>query len=265
MPKSRSTKWLFIIPIFAFLVLIPILAVLDFKGVFEPPFLLLILNGLLISLTSFVVAYISARCYLMNGSINTLLLGSGSLVFGTGSLVTGWIMGTLGGANASVTMFNICALLASGLQISGAALTTKGVTSHGASKYRKQKLLVDYLGLLLLLVLLAVATLAGYIPLFFIQGTGPTLLRQIVLGAAIALFAITSILLMRLYLRSKSDILYWYSLGVGAISLGLFGVFLPSYVGGLLSWTGRIAQYLGCTYLLVSVLVAFKGTRTQEV
>jgi hypothetical protein len=105
-------------------------------------------------------------------------------------------------------------------------------------------------------VLLTVSVLLRVTPLFFIQGVGPTVLRQVVLGAAITLLAASGLLVARTYLMSKSTVLYSYSLGLLLVALGLGAVFFQKAVGSELGWVGRITQYLGGIYLLGSVLAA---------
>jgi len=228
--------------------------------VFEPPLLLPILNTLFVSAVSFVVAYITARSYLTSGSLIPLLLGSAVLTFGSTGLVAGWLMG-LGGPNVNVTVHNTGALAASIFHAVSATLAFAGATLQ-VSRFRKSRLIIAYLGVLVFAALLTIASLQGSIPPFFIQGVGPTLLRQVVLGTALALFALSSILFMRRYSKSKSPILYWYSLALALIAVGLSAVFLQRAVGGPIGWTGRSAQYLSGIYFLIAVLTG-RGPRTK--
>jgi len=230
--------------------------------VFEPPLLLPILNTLFISATSFLVAYISARSYLTSGSLTPLLLGCGVLMFGSTGLLAGWLIGP-GGPNVNVTIYNTGALAASIFHAVSGTLALTGVALQ-VSSFRKLSLILVYLGVLVFAALLTVASLQGATPPFFIQGVGPTLLRQTVLGTALALFALSSILFMRRYSKSKSPILYWYSLALALIAVGLSAVFLQRAVGGPIGWTGRSAQYLGGIYFLIAVLAGGRGTRTER-
>lgn len=91
------------------------------------------------------------------------------------------------------------------------------------------------------------------------QGVGPTLLRQVVLGTAVVLFAISSVVFMIIYCTSKSDVLYWYSLALALIAIGLFAVSIQKVVGSPLGWAGRTAQYVGGMYFLITVLISYKS------
>ena len=73
-----------VIPVPAFIALTLVLYVIlprDHTPIFEPPFLLPILNTVFLSLASFIVAYIALRSYLSSGSPTILLLGCGTLAF----------------------------------------------------------------------------------------------------------------------------------------------------------------------------------------
>ncbi|MCJ7685166.1 MAG: ATP-binding protein, partial [Desulfobacteraceae bacterium] len=59
--------------------------------------------------------------------------------------------------------------------------------------------------------------------------------------------------------------LYWYSLALLLIAIGLGCVFFQKAVGSPIGWLGRSAQYLGCIYLLAAVLSAAREVRARGV
>jgi hypothetical protein len=90
--------------------------------VFEPSVLVAILTTCFVVIALLIVAYISARSYLVSGSIILLLLGAASLMFGSTQFVAVWL-GTLpGGLNPFVTVSNAGLLTASALHVSAAVL-----------------------------------------------------------------------------------------------------------------------------------------------
>jgi len=123
--------------------------------------------------------------------------------------------------------------------------------------------ILAYLGVLVFTALLTITSIRGAIPPFFIQELGPTLLRQVVLGTAVALFGISSLLFMRLYSKSKEAFQYWYSLALALIAVGLSAVFLQKAVGSPIGWAGRSAQFLGGVYFLVAVLITYMEGRLR--
>lgn len=246
-----------------FVAIIVVLAILDIKAVFEPPLLLPALNTLFVSLASFAIAYISAKCYLTTGLPNVLLLGCGVLTFGTANLIAGWLITFTGSPNINVTIHNTGALLGSLFHAVGAMLPLPEITAGEVSKRRKFGVVLVYLGVLVFIALVAIASLREAIPPFFMQGLGPTPLRQGVLGSALALFAISSFLFMERYSKLKVDFLFWYSLALALIAAGLSAVFLQKAVGSPIGWAGRSAQYLAGVYFIVAVLTVTREARAK--
>jgi PAS domain S-box-containing protein len=119
-----------------------------------------------------------------------------------------------------------------------------------------------YAGVLAVAALLVWAALAGWIPVFFVQGQGGTLIRQVVLVSAIAMFVLAAGLMLSRHRRQPSAFLYWYGLGLALLAVGMTGVLLQSAHGSPLGWTGRISQYVGGVYLFVAAVAGARGTGT---
>jgi hypothetical protein len=79
------------------------------------------------------------------------------------------------------------------------------------------------------------------------------MLRQVVLG-----FSLPSsqrfYLSLRCLRRFKVEYSYWYMLGIALTSIGVVSILIAPSLGTPLSWTGRVAQYVGCAFLLVAVI-----------
>lgn len=249
----------------AFIAVIVALAILNIKTVFEPPLLLPALNTLFVSVVSFTVAYISARCYIKMGLFNVFLLGCGVLMLGAGNLIAGWLITAPGSPNVNVVIHNTGALLGSLFHAVGAMCPLQEIDAGKMSKHRKFAVVFAYLGVLLFIALVTIASLREAVPPFFIQGVGPTPLRQAVLGSAVTLFAISSFLFMRRYYKFKVDFLYWYSLALALIATGLSAVFLQKAVGSPIGWAGRSAQFLGGIYFFIAVLTVTRGARAKGI
>jgi hypothetical protein len=102
-------------------------------------------------------------------------------------------------------------------------------------------------------IFLTLATLQDITPPLFIQGVGPALLRQSVLGTAVVLFLLSALVMMRTFSQRKRDFHYWYSLSMGMIALGLMAFFIQTSVGSLIGWLGRSGQYIGGIYALIAI------------
>ncbi|MBI2183607.1 MAG: hypothetical protein HYU39_01460 [Thaumarchaeota archaeon] len=187
-------------------------------------------------------------------------LGNASLVLGLGFLLS-QLLGNapFGGPNQLVGISSLVFLFSGLFFAIFATLSLFGrVMQFGKPIVT---LLVDYMGSVVLVAVLILAVETRLVPDFFVQGVGPTLVRQQVLGASILLFSYSSIVIMRNFATSRTAILYWFSLGLGLIALGFLSAFLGKVPGGPFSWLGRISLALGGIYLIVSILEALKGVK----
>jgi len=236
------------------LIIITVLVVLNMGTVYEPPFLLLVLNTLFIGVISIIIAYITSRVFMKRGSASVFLIGSGMLIFGIGSIASGWL-NPLYGPNVSVTIHNTCACIGSIFILIGGVMSRSSqmpVNVRGRTRW----VAAAYFGICVFVIILSLATIRGMIPPFFIPGLGPTGIRQVILENATLFFAMASILFMVTYRKRRSDFFFWYSVSLALISIGLFAVFIPIPVGSLVSWVGRSAQYLGGIFALYAVMIS---------
>ena len=245
------------IPIFVLLAIWLHLTGLDSSIVFDPPTLLPVLNLLFLFLCPMVVGYLAARGYLSSGSASLLMLGGGVFSLAFGSLIAGFLLQAKG-PNAVITIHNVSAFLAGVLHLTGATLAFVGFQPEEDIHKRKFKFIIIYSGITAFLVILTFGVLQSILPIFFVQGQGPTWLRQAVLGGAVLSFFVSGLLFINLYKSYRSRFLYWYALALLLISIGLGCVFIQKSFGGPIGWLGRIAQYIGGLYLLAAV---FGGAR----
>jgi PAS domain S-box-containing protein len=239
----------------------------DFRSshVFEPRYLLPVLNFIFLGLSSLAVCILAAKSYLKTGKVNMALLGSGALAFGLTGIIAGWFVRLPGGVNITVTIFTSGVFLSGLLHFSCSIL---GIIDLAREKnlVRKKSILVSiYCIMLIMIFLITAAALLGWMPLFFVQGVGPTMIRQFMLGASILLLMISGIYLYLLYYKTRIHFLYWYALGLILIAEGLLGIMLSKNVGGIISWTGRLAQFTGGIFLLVAVFNVLKERSLHDV
>ncbi len=249
-----------IVSVAVFNIILPPSAQLSKGLALEPPFLNAILYTVFLAFTSFAVGYISFKSYMQNGWTFLVLMGSGALAWGSTSLLAGWLTNLPSGPNAAITISNTGALVAS-IFHTASATWSKGPSPRKDPRIRRSVLILAYGSVLAFTTLFAIAALEGMTPLFFVPGVGQTPLRMTVLGTAAALFAVSSILFARRYFSSgsRSSTLYWYFLALGLTGAGVAAVFFGRAPGDPISWTGRIAMFLGGTYFLKAVHTAFKG------
>ncbi len=251
---------------------IPLLAVLiaviyftiDPLIFYDPPWLILIGNTLLVTVVCLVVSFIAMRNYLSTGRIQVLLLGCGVLVFGIGGAVAAAVRGLPDGANLNVTVYNTGALFGATFHFVAAFILLTGISMEIGASRRKMWLALGYTGVSLFMAAFTVAGLEHLVPPFFIQRIGPTALRQAVLGAAMLLFAFSFVVFLGMYVRLKEIFLYWYSCALALTAISLSAFFIESSIGSPIGWAGRVAQYMGGVYFLAALITAASGARTRR-
>ncbi len=229
-----------------------------YPGVFEPPYLFLILNVLFTGIIPLLVAYIAFRSYQQRSLPGLILMGAGMLVFGLGSIAAPLVAGLPDGRNLTIAVHNVCALAAALSQLLGAAMLLAG----SRSPFRTGLLWKIGLAvaiMVLLPVIVVAGIMQGLVPDFFVPGAGFTVLRGLVLAGAIEFFAIAAALFFLAYRRREEKFLFWYAIGLGLIAVGLLSAVFATGAGNPLSWTARSAQYLGCVF----ILIAFLALRTE--
>lgn len=260
---DRLALW----PVVAVSLLIVALLFTDGSVSYEHPSLLLGFNVFCTTLVSLFIAVLVARRYLEDGSRGLLLFGCGALFWsfsGVVGVVAGlWPLGGSGfNSNTLVTIHNICAWLSALCHLSGVALACRW---HERTTRSSLWMPSAYFGVVFIVGLVVLATLTDRTPLFFQPGLGGTLTRQLVLGSAIAMFALAALLLRSLHDATKSDFARWYGLAIVLLAVGLTGVLLQEVTGSALSWAGRAAQYLGGLYMLVAALGSTRGPHLTRV
>ena len=239
----------------AFNLILPPSSQLSRSLIFDPPLLFLSLQIVFLTLTSSLVGYISLRGYLQNGSTILILLGSGAVVWGTGSFIAGLYITQ---PNIGISISNTSALVSSLFHLASGIIASASISSRARPELRKPLLILAYAGVFGFSGLFTLMCVAGMVPAFFVPGVGQTWLRMVVLGSASGVLAVCSIVFARLYLISRSNTLYWYFLALGLTAAGLGAVFFGRAPGDPISWTGRTAMFLGGVYFVKAVSSSFK-------
>ena len=261
--KPRYSKPAGLLLVCASMLAIVVLYVLDITFLYEPKHLLGVTNTIFTLLIPVTVAYFAAGTYLKTGFPSVLLMGCGMLVFGLCAGAAGWLREIYGGANFNVTIYNTGSLLGSLCHVTGAVISYSR-TSHRLEPGRqKQAVIAAYSAIIVFAVLFSFATVQQVVPPFFIQGSGPTALRQIVLGLAVFFYALSSLFSMNNYFRLKSDFFYWYSICLAMLALGLFAFYIQKVVGSPIGWVGRTSNYAGTIFSLIAILAAVRSGRSK--
>ncbi len=237
-------RWLSFLPIPALVLLIAGLeSFVPPSLYYEPPWLLPLTNTLFVTVVCFIVALIALRNYWATGQVQVLLLGCGVLTFGLGGVIAAFIRSVPEvGANLNVTIYNTAALGGAIFHAAAAFVLLGGTAQEVVASRRGLWLLLGYAGPSVCMGLLTGASLQGLVPPFFVQGIGPTMLRQVILGGADVLFAFSWLVFLGTYLRIRESFLYWYSSALALTAISLTAFFIQSAVGSPVGWAGRFSQ-----------------------
>ncbi len=260
--SSRYSKAVGLLPVFVSLAAIVTVYIRGESFLCEPEYLVGVADTVFAAIIPAIVAFFAARAYLKTGSLNVLLMGCGMLVFGLCTGSAGWLRVLPGGADFEVTVYNAGALLGSLCHLAGSMLGPFGQSRRWKPE-RKPILIAAYSTVLIFAVLFSFATIQHVFPPFFTQDVGPTAIRQIVLGLAIFFYAASALLLMKNFLRIKSDFLYWYSLCLAMVALGLLASYIERIVGSPIGLVGRLSNYVGSIFSLIAILAAVKSARSD--
>ncbi len=218
------------------------------------------LNLIFGTAASLLVTLLSARRYLEGGSSANLCISAATAVFGIGSMVAGLEV-PAARFDFNVTIHNCAACLAGACNLA-AAVRLALTDPAGRSRRQAWVRLAVLLGAVLLAMAAIIwATYRRVLPPFFVEGQGPTALRQLVLSVAVAEFALSAILLRAIGGSDRSAFLRWYGLALALIAIGLEAVYVNRQFTSVHAWVGRSAQYAGGLYLLAAAAGAVRRSR----
>lgn len=230
---------------------------------YDPVSLILIGNTVFVGGVSFVICFIAFKTYSATGRIQVLLLGCGVLTFGMGGVVAAIVRNLPDGANLNVTIYNTGALVGAGFHFAAAFIILAGVSPEAGATKRRVWLRLGYGASVLFMVLLTIASFRRMVPPYFIQGVGPTVLRQWVLGTADILFVFACLVFMATYIRNKERFVYWYGCALALTAISLTAFFIQKSVGSPVGWLGRFSQYVGGVYFLIALVTAARSAHER--
>ncbi len=260
----RRLAWL---PIPLLLVSIAALWAADLRTPYESLYLLTGLNFVFVVVTSLCISFLIGRSFLVSGMPGLLMLCCGTVCWGAAG-ITGIAAGLMMGAgqldiNTFITIHNVCVWLSALCHLVGAVISLQ---SRWTVIDTRNLWLAAGFGVTLGTVwLVTQSALASWMPPFFVQGQGGTLVRTFVLGSAMIMFTLTAVLLWAANRHSLSPFIYWYALALLLIAAGLLGILIESVHANMLSWAGRIGQFLGGAYMFIAAIASMRESGVQVI
>lgn len=262
--EKTLVRHLAIVPVFAFVIVAGLVFPMS-KEIYDFPRLLFWSNIFFIAVVSIASGYLAARGYIASGSPGLLFLGCGLFSLGCGAVISSWMAGGQDGIDNSIVVYNTACLIAGLFHLTGALSSLHQIKKPDCHRNPQKVLVLSLLGIFTVISIIAWYAYCDHTPLFFIQGEGPTPIRQVVFGSAVALFFLSSLLLLQVYSKTGAVFFFWYSLAMILFSEGLGTVLFQRAVGTPMNWTGRSVQFLGGIYLLIAVTRAFIDSRKRGI
>jgi len=207
--------------------------------------------GVILSV-SLIVARISAKSFLQTGSTNVLLLGLAVFEFGLSATLGGFVSSI--SVTEGISMYEMGAFTSACLHVASGVLTYRG--SPQRTTWLGLRVAVSYSATTIFVAILSILVL-GIPSLSNIAQIG-SISQRTVLSTTVAMLLASAYFFSRVYSRSHSPIIYWYSLGLATSSFSFLAFFLTRSNGDLANWTGIGGLCLGSLYFLFSVLAAPK-------
>ena len=230
----------------------------DLREPYESLYLQIGLNLVFSTLAGLLVAVLFGRSFLTHGTPGLLLFGGGAVIWaaaGVTSLAPILDAGHGFDANLPITIHNICIWAASFCQLAGAALLLRWRSRLPA---RWLWLAGASLAAAATVGFVVLAALAGWTPVFFVQGAGGTEVRGFLLGSTIIMLALTVALLRTVERSRQAPFLRWYAPSLLLLAISYAGLMLESVFAGALFWGSNVALYLGGVYMVMAALAAFR-------
>ena len=220
---------------------------------YENDALRLVLSFTFYTLVSLGTLFLIGRSFLTSGLPGLLLLECGVVLWSLAGTVGDIV--DRGDANINVTIFNTGILLAGLCHLAGAILALRPQRPLHAKPLWLGASCALALGVL---GLVTWATLAHWLPVFFIPGQGGTTVRYYVLISATAMFVLSAVLLYAGQRAARPPFASWYSLALLLLAVGLFGIMIQLSLWSVVNWLSRTAQWLAGFYLLLAAIAALR-------
>ena len=219
----------------------------------------LVCQFVFMTLASWITAYFLVRSFLATGAPGLLLITGGILLWGLSAVVA--VALSQNDANRGVTIHNLCVWLSAASQLAGAVLGAR----QRALQQRGTWALGVFIGAMIVVSLIGFTATSDLTPLFFVDGSGGTPVRQAVLGSAIAMFVLSAVVLKGSETRGETRFDYWYRIALLLMAVGMLGVMVQSIRASAVSWVGLASQWLSGPYLVAAAMVVARETKANQI
>jgi PAS domain S-box-containing protein len=215
------------------------------RTAYASPLVANVLNCATRTLASLVIMLMAGGAFLRGGARSMLWFGCGVAIWGSsGAMATAMLKHE---PNLSVTISSIGLALMAFCHLAGVLSSrTPLKTIRGAW------LAFGYLASFAVVGLVIGAVFAGWVPEFFVQGEGGTLVRHVALGWTVVMLLMAAWLLWRRNQPQPSHFVRWYFLALLLVATSVAAMSLERQSNSAMAWVSRAAMYLGGLYMLLA-------------
>ena len=220
------------------------------------PYRLLAVNFIFTALPALAVAIMFGRSFLVQGAPGFLLLGCGSVIWSASGFTShiAFMTTSVFNANSYITIRNLCIWESSLLYFFGAVsllrwrfpLTRRAFWLAGAFA-----LAIGVSELTLF------AVISGWIPVFFVEGKGGTLVRNLALASTVIMLFLTNRMLKTTLGSQRSPFIQWYNASLSFLAVSSAGLLFATSFTGKLVWTSQSIQYISSFCMFMAGLAVF--------
>jgi hypothetical protein len=223
---------------------------------YDPSWFYALLNAFFLLPAGLALAYITSKGFQKSGLVGFQLMGCGAVALCLSSMAT--FAGNSGNSiTFYYTMYIVLGLaLGTLFHSTGVGLVLRGTTVPQSARIRV--IAVTYATFVLLGLFLAVAAPDGWKGVFLNSSFYYTSLGEAIILAAGVLYASLAIILLRMYLNSKSEVVYWYAVAMLLVALSVGINFYVRREGDMIDWLFRGTTFLYGWTFFIAVL---KGTQ----
>lgn len=241
-----------------------VLSFLNITASSDPQYLVFSLDSIFVGIPLLFLSVIAARGFSRTGSWPTVWIGAGSLALGL-VVFSRDLLQHFYGINAMVTTDDISTFLSGILYLQGAFLIINRIPDENGSINRRNTITQTYIIVLAGIVFATMVSIFDILPPFIIPGTGSTSLREVILAIDALLFFASSLMILSEYLRTRSELLFWFSMALLLNVLRCICYLFEVNIGTPLNWIGRGAVLLGGVYFFIAAVVILKEAREKHV
>jgi hypothetical protein len=262
--KDRLKR--FVIGLTIFIVILGIvflgLDILDIDEDYQLPLPINIFDTVFIFVPALLFAYLTYRYFVLTGPPEVLALSGAQLILGAGSVLKGWL--PIPGLAIPITLHESLVMAAALVHLAGGILVAfRNPKIESGLKKKRNIAIFYYLGILIVILLITLLVFQRIIPSFAAPAVASFSIQDIMQESASLVFFFASFIYFIIYLRSPTELHYWYFLGLLLFAFGVLFVSM-GHLESRIAWLGRFSEYSGNFCFIFAIIREKRRTYVNQ-